>query len=323
MQRFLKSARSYCIMFAIPLCLFAVMLLAFQEITLGNVPSLFKQSLFPTVLSCGLMFNFACGNWDLAIGAEAVLSAILAGRLAVSANLGVPGIIIGCVLVGACCGAITGTIFYITKVPTIIVTVGLLFIYECVGSLVSGGSGINISNTDYVVLGMYPWNVIYGAVGMAAAYFILYRTKLGYRMRAVGNDANIAQANGINATWIKAVCLMISGAFAGYYSAASLCSTGITAATTQMGTLSIAFDAMMSYLVGKAISFGRNNLVISMFAGALVMQLVKLLLLVMAIPTSYVNACIAILILVLMALTGNSQAFERARTRLQRKKAET
>ena len=117
-------------MFAIPLCLFAVMLLAFQEITLGNVPSLFKQSLFPTVLSCGLMFNFACGNWDLAIGAEAVLSAILAGRLAVSANLGVPGIIIGCVLVGACCGAITGTIFYITKVPTIIVTVGLLFIYE-------------------------------------------------------------------------------------------------------------------------------------------------------------------------------------------------
>ena len=154
---------------------------------------------------------------------------------------------------------------------------------------------------------------------MIAANFILYRTKLGYRMRAVGNDANIAQANGINTTLIKAVCLMISGAFAGFYSAASLCSTGITAATTQMGTLSIAFDAMMSYLVGKAISFGRNNLVISMFAGALVMQLVKLLLLVMSIPTSYVNACIAILILLLMALTGNSQVFSRIKNHLSRK----
>lgn len=319
MQRFFKSARSYLMMFAIPLALFVIMLLAFDEITLGNVPSLFKQAIFPTVLSCGLMFNFACGNWDLAIGAEAVLSAILAGNLAVNTGLGLPGIIIGCVVVGACCGAITGTIFYITKVPTIIVTVGLLFIYECIGSLVSGGSGINISNTDYVVLGVYPWNIIYGAVGMIAAYFILYRTKLGYRMRAVGNDANIAQANGINTTLIKAVCLMISGAFAGFYSAASLCSTGITAATTQMGTLSIAFDAMMSYLVGKAISFGRNNLVISMFAGALVMQLVKLLLLVMSIPTSYVNACIAILILLLMALIGNSQVFSRIKNHLSRK----
>lgn len=308
-------------MFTIPLALFVIILLAFDEVTLGNVPSLFKQAIFPTVLSCGLMFNFACGNWDLAIGAEAVLSAILAGNLAINTGLGLPGIIIGCVIVGACCGAITGTIFYITKVPTIIVTVGLLFIYECIGSLVSGGSGINISNTDYVVLGMYPWNIIYGVAGMAAAYYILYRTKLGYRMRAVGNDANIAQANGINTTLIKAVCLMISGAFAGFYSAASLCSTGITAATTQMGTLSIAFDAMMSYLVGKAISFGRNNLIISMFVGALVMQLVKLLLLVMSIPTSYVNACIAILILVLMALTGNSQALSRIKERLHRGEA--
>lgn len=321
MQRFFKSAKSYLIMFTIPLALFVIILLAFDEVTLGNVPSLFKQAIFPTVLSCGLMFNFACGNWDLAIGAEAVLSAILAGNLAINTGLGLPGIIIGCVIVGACCGAITGTIFYITKVPTIIVTVGLLFIYECIGSLVSGGSGINISNTDYVVLGMYPWNIIYGVAGMAAAYYILYRTKLGYRMRAVGNDANIAQANGINTTLIKAVCLMISGAFAGFYSAASLCSTGITAATTQMGTLSIAFDAMMSYLVGKAISFGRNNLIISMFVGALVMQLVKLLLLVMSIPTSYVNACIAILILVLMALTGNSQALSRIKERLHRGEA--
>lgn len=321
MQRFFKSAKSYLIMFTIPLALFVIILLAFDEVTLGNVPPLFKQAIFPTVLSCGLMFNFACGNWDLAIGAEAVLSAILAGNLAINTGLGLPGIIIGCVIVGACCGAITGTIFYITKVPTIIVTVGLLFIYECIGSLVSGGSGINISNTDYVVLGMYPWNIIYGVAGMAAAYYILYRTKLGYRMRAVGNDANIAQANGINTTLIKAVCLMISGAFAGFYSAASLCSTGITAATTQMGTLSIAFDAMMSYLVGKAISFGRNNLIISMFVGALVMQLVKLLLLVMSIPTSYVNACIAILILVLMALTGNSQALSRIKERLHRGEA--
>lgn len=315
MRRLLKSAGSYCLMFAIPLGLFVIMLLCFPEITFGNVPSLFKQALFPTVLSCGLMFNFSCGNWDLAIGAEAALAAIVAGRVAISAGLGLPGIIIGCVLVGALCGSLTGAIYYVTKVPTIIVTVGLLFVYECLGSLVSGGAGVNISGTNYVVLGVYPWNVIYGIVGMAAAYYLLYRSKFGYRVRAVGHDANIAQANGINAVWVKSVCLMLSGAFAGYYAAASLCSTGITAATTQMGTMSIAFDAMMSYLVGKAISFGRNNLVISMFAGALVMQNVKLLLLVMKIPTSYVNACIAVLILVLIALTGNAKYFSKLKRR--------
>ena len=81
MRRILKASGYYVLMFAIPVVLFTVMLIIFPEIGLKNIPSLFKQALFPTVLSCGLMFNFASGNWDLAIGAESVLAAILAGRL--------------------------------------------------------------------------------------------------------------------------------------------------------------------------------------------------------------------------------------------------
>lgn len=315
MKRFIRFLGNYVIMFAIPMGLLVIMLLTFPEISFANVPSLFKQALFPTVLSCGLMFNFACGNWDLAIGSEAVLAAILAGRLSLNMGWGLPGIIIGCIIIGAVCGSITGIIYYFTKVPTIIVTVGLLFVYECLGSLISGGAGINISGTKYVVMGMYPWNIIYGLSAMFIAYFLLYRTKFGYHIRAVGNDANIARTNGVNAMKMKALCLVVSGAFAGAYAAATLCSTGITAATTQMGTMSTAFDAMMSYLVGKAISFNKNNLVVSMFAGALVMQDVKLLLLVAGIPTAYVNACIAIIILVLMALTSNPQIFSKIKIR--------
>ncbi len=321
MKRVLKSAGSYLAMFAIPIGVFALMYLIFPEITFNNVPSLFKQALFPAVLSCGIMFNFACGNWDLAVGAEVVLSAILAGRFALQTGLGVPAIILGCIVIGALCGAVTGAVYHITKVPTIIVTVGLLFIYECMGSLLSGGEGVNISNTRWVVLGTYPWNVIYGVAAMFAAYYILYQTKFGYQVRAVGSDAGIAMTNGIKVYRIKSLCLLLCGAFAGVYAAASLCSTGITSATTQMGTMSIAFDAMMSYLVGKAISFKRNNLVISMFAGALVMQDVKLLLLVMSIPTAYVNVCIAVLILILIALTENPQIFTKLKSAFRRKPA--
>lgn len=306
-------------MFSIPIGIFAIMYFCLPEITFNNVPSLFKQALFPTVLSCGIMFNFSCGNWDLAVGSEAVLAAILAGRFALKMGLGLPGVIIGCIIVGALCGAIVGIIYYITKVPTIIVTVGLLFVYECLGSLLSNGEGVNISSTNWVVLGTYPWNIIYGVIAMFVAYFILYQTKFGYQVHAVGSDANIAMTNGIKVYKVKSICLMISGAFAGTYAAASLCSTGITSATTQMGTMSIAFSAMMSYLVGNAISFKRNNLVISMFAGALVMQDVKLLLLVMSIPTAYVNACIAVLVLVLIALTENPQIWTKIRSLVSKK----
>lgn len=314
MRRILNASGYYVLMFAIPVVLFTVMLIIFPEIGIKNIPSLFKQALFPTVLSCGLMFNFASGNWDLAIGAESVLAAILAGRLAIKLGLGLPGIIVGCVLVGLLCGTVSGLIYYLTKVPTIIVTVGLLFLYECIGSLASGGAGVNISASPYVVLGTYPWNVIYGIAAMFLAYFIFYRTSFGYHVRSVGSNPNIAKTNGIHATAVKALCLVVSGGFAGLFAAASLCSTGIMAATTQMGTMSIAFDAMMSYLVGKAISFNRNNLVISMFAGALVMQNVKLLLLVAGASTAYVNAYIAILILVLMALTSNPQVLGKIRS---------
>ncbi len=319
MRKIIKSAGSYLLMFGIPIVLFLIMYLIFPEISLGNIPSLFKQALFPAVLSCGIMFNFSCGNWDLAIGAEAALAAILAGRLSMEYGLGLPGIIIGCILVGAACGGVSGLMYYLTNVPTIIVTVGLLFLYECLGALVSGGAGVNISGTNLVVLGTYPWNVIYGVAAMFIAYFLLYRTRFGYQVRAVGNNAAIAATNGVKATKIKALCLVISGAFAGAYAAASLCSTGITASTTQMGTMNTAFDAMMSYLVGNAISFGKNNLVISMFAGAFCMQVIKLLLLVMGIPTSYVNACISVLILVLMTLTSNPAMMEKIKSLFRKK----
>lgn len=313
MKRLLRSLGSYLLMFLIPVGAFTIMCACFPEITLNNAPSLFKQALFPTVLSCGIMFNFACGNWDLAVGSESVLAAILAGRFALKTGLGLPMIILGCICVGILCGAVIGLVYKITKVPTIIVTVGMLFIYECMGSILSGGAGVNISNTKWVVLGTYPWNILYGVAAMLLAYYILYQTKFGYHVRAVGNDAGIAMTNGVNIYKVKSMCLALSGAFAGIYAAASLCSTGITAATTQMGTMSIAFDAMMSYLVGKAISFKRNNLVVSMFAGALVMQDVKLLLLVMSIPTAYVNACIAVLILILISLTENPQIWSKFR----------
>lgn len=305
-------------MFAFPLILFGIMMLAFPEVTSTNIPSLFKQSLLPTVLACGLLFNMSCGNWDFAIGSEAILAAIIGGNLAMRLGLGLAGIIAGSVLVGIVCGSLIGLVYYWTKIPTIIVSIGFLFVYECIGALAFGGHGVNISGSGYVVLGTYPWNIIYSFAAIAFAYFLLYRTRFGYQVRFVGSDINIAVTNGVKAYKIKAICLMLSGLFGGLYSAASLCSNGVIAPQTQMGTMTVVFDAMMGCIVGMALSFGKNNLIVSMFVGSLIMQEIKLALLVMGVQTQYVNVFIAVLVLILLTFATNPQIMIKIKKRVSK-----
>ncbi len=102
----------------------------------------------------------------------------------------------------------------------------------------------------------------------------------------------------------KALCLMLAGLFAGLYAVANLCRTGIINSASNMTTISISFDAMMSCFIGVAISFNKN-LVIGMFSGSLVMQIVKLFILVLGIPTQFNHVVTATMIVIFMIFSEN------------------
>lgn len=289
----------YSLMLAVPILLFVVLSIIFHGVIgTNNIPSLMQQAVAPAILGWGVLFNIKVGNWDFSVGSVVLLSAIIGGNIAVRLNWGFAGLLIFCLLVAVLAGVVVGLVYYFLKIPTIITSIGMLLIYESISSYAFDGQGIYL--TGWNLLGNTEI-VIIAIVAAATAYLIFYRSSIGYNVRAVGNNMNIAAQNGLNVYRVKAIAIAIAGLFAGLYAFISLGTSGVQKTVSSMGTMGTCFDAMMCVFVGMSIT-RRGNLVAGIFCGSLVMQLVKLALMAIGIPSEYNSIFIAIFVLIFMTM---------------------
>ena len=310
----------YALMLAVPILLFVVLSIIFHGVIgANNIPSLMQQAVAPAILGWGVLFNIKVGNWDFSVGSVVLLSAIIGGNIAVRLNWGFAGLLIFCLLVAVLAGVVVGLVYYFLKIPTIITSIGMLLIYESISSYAFEGQGIYL--TGWNLLGNTEI-VIIAIVAAATAYLIFYRSSIGYNVRAVGNNMNIAAQNGLNVYRVKAVAIAIAGLFAGLYAFISLGTSGVQKTVSSMGTMGTCFDAMMCVFVGMSIT-RRGNLVAGIFCGSLVMQLVKLALMAIGIPSEYNSIFIAIFVLIFMTMDAytNNRAPRRKKETAEAAKA--
>lgn len=310
----------YSLMLAVPILLFVVLGVIFHGVIgTNNIPSLMQQAVAPAILGWGVLFNIKVGNWDFSVGSVVLLSAIIGGNIAVGLNWGFAGLLIFCLLVAVLAGVVVGLVYYFLKIPTIITSIGMLLIYESISSYAFDGQGIYL--TGWNLLGNTEI-VIIAIVAAATAYLIFYRSSIGYNVRAVGNNMNIAAQNGLNVYRVKAVAIAIAGLFAGLYAFISLGTSGVQKTVSSMGTMGTCFDAMMCVFVGMSIT-RRGNLVAGIFCGSLVMQLVKLALMAIGIPSEYNSIFIAIFVLIFMTMDAytNNRAPRRKKETAEAAKA--
>lgn len=310
----------YALMLAVPILLFVVLSIIFHGVIgTNNIPSLMQQAVAPAILGWGVLFNIKVGNWDFSVGSVVLLSAIIGGNIAVRLNWGFAGLLIFCLLVAVLAGVVVGLVYYFLKIPTIITSIGMLLIYESISSYAFEGQGIYL--TGWNLLGNTEI-VIIAIVAAATVYLIFYRSSIGYNVRAVGNNMNIAAQNGLNVYRVKAVAIAIAGLFAGLYAFISLGTSGVQKTVSSMGTMGTCFDAMMCVFVGMSIT-RRGNLVAGIFCGSLVMQLVKLALMAIGIPSEYNSIFIAIFVLIFMTMDAytNNRAPRRKKETAEAAKA--
>jgi simple sugar transport system permease protein len=91
--------------------------------------------------------------------------------------------------------------------------------------------------------------VILALLLVPISWWLLYRTRVGLRIRAVGENEDAAVAAGIKPVRIKLLTVLISGAF-----------SGLAGAQLAMGTLGIFTREMTNgrgYIALAALTFGR------------------------------------------------------------------
>lgn len=211
--------------------------------------SYLQSSLIYAVGGCGLYFICVMGLWDFSIGANIVLSSVLACFF--SQRLGYAGLILVPILCGTLIGLLNGVIYIRLHIPSMIVTVGLSLIYESLSVFATQGQE-QILNVSYRAFGSYPANLILALCVFFLAGLIIRYTKIGTYTYAIGSNEYVAKNMGVNVSRYKIVAFVLCGLFAGIMSILTISyGTSMTAASS-MSSMSRNFTPLMGTFFGLA-----------------------------------------------------------------------
>ena len=168
----------------------------------ANLFSYLQSSIIYSVGGCGLYFIVVMGLFDFAVGSNIVLSSIVGVIL--SEHFGYVGFVVGCLGCGTLIGLMIGTQYNQLNVPSMIVTVGLMLILECVAVFVAGGVKQTLAPELRFFSGA-PGNIILAGLAFVLMYFILNYTKIGTYCNAIGSNEFTAKNMGINVKKYKLI----------------------------------------------------------------------------------------------------------------------
>ena len=92
-------------------------------------------------------------------------------------------------------------------------------------------------------------------IAVGVVWWVLNRSTLGYRIRAVGENPHAARASGINVGWIYTVVMLIAGALLGLAGVNQVLGTVTSGVSTDIDA-GIGFDAITVALLGRSRPLG-------------------------------------------------------------------
>jgi ribose transport system permease protein len=186
----------------------------------SNALNIGRQSSVLLLVSLAETVVILIGSIDLSVGALVTLTGILTA-LTVDTLGAFGGGLVG-VAAGAFVGLANGLLVTMLRVPSFLVTLGVLSILSGVTNQISQGQSILFANTllpslvnNAPVFGV-P-NVIWFGLGAAAILTIVaFKTKLGRYLYALGGGEVVAAHAGVPVTLYKVLAFVLSGAICGF-----------------------------------------------------------------------------------------------------------
>jgi simple sugar transport system permease protein len=198
---------------------------------ISNVPLLLRDSAWLGMVAIGQALLIISGEFDLSVGSVfAFVSVVFVWLMRIGVGA-VPSFLTA-MLVSGLIGFVNGTITLRFRVPSLIVTLGTLFILRGLIYFVSQGFSIGIPDEAARAalsrllggefLGLNNAVILF-ALLILSGTIMLGKTRFGNHVRAVGADARSALSCGVSPIRVKGICFIVCSAMAGL--------SGLTAAS--------------------------------------------------------------------------------------------
>ncbi|HEX3736535.1 MAG TPA: ABC transporter permease [Solirubrobacterales bacterium] len=233
--------------------------------TTSNLRTILVTQAVLAILSLATMIPLILGEFDLSVGANLGLGAILATGLQVKSG---SGFVIGIVIALIACslvGLINGIFVVRFKINAFIATLAMSTILSSIVLWYSGGSTLSegVSTTFKAIghnsaLGI-PLPVIYVVIVGAVLWYLTEQTPLGRQMYAIGGSRDAARLSGVRVDVIMIGAFVLTGFIAGIAGVLQAASLGSGSPTIGPAFLLPAFAA--AFLGATAIRVGQFNVI--------------------------------------------------------------
>jgi rhamnose transport system permease protein len=254
------------------------------------------------VLAVGQTMVVITRNVDLSVGSIVGLVAFATGKVFV-ANPGLPialAVLAG-IGVGTLCGVLNGGLVAVAQVPSLVITLGTLYVFRGVDYAWAAGQQINAADMppgflrlgSATVLGVPLLAVVAVAVLVAAGVFLRsYRS--GRDLYAIGSQPAAATLSGIPVGRRVFLVFVLSGALAGLAGVLYAARFGTVDATAGTG---LELQVVAAVVVGGVAIFGGSGSVWGAAVGALLLTTIGSSLAVLRINPFWQQAVVGALIL--------------------------
>ena len=271
-----------------------------------SVQQLLSGAAIIALLAIGETIVIVTRNVDLSIGSVLGISAYATGVLYVHhPHIPLALVFLVALGLGAACGAVNGLIVTVARVPSLVVTLGTLYIIRGIDGAWAGGNQVNASMLPETfnkigygtVLGV-PYLGIIAIVAVAIATYAMRTFRTARDLYAIGSDPVAARLAGIPVGSRVFLAFVLSGGIAGVAGAIWLSYFGSVDAIAGVG---YEFQVIAAVVVGGVAIFGGSGTVLGAALGALLLNTINSALVVVNVSSFWSQALAGGLLIVAIA----------------------
>lgn len=230
---------------------------------LKNLENMLRTYAPGGIVAAGLSLVILTGEMDVSVGTIMTLSMAVAAKLY---DINETLTIVSILCTGLATGFLNGLLITKTKVPSLMLTIGMSSVYGGLASTLVKAQKKYITEMYTLTIGFAKGSIfgipipLFVGVFFAIAFeIILRKTSFGKQIYYTGMNKRASWMSGVNITRVKIICFTISGLLAAI--AALLLSGQLGSATVQLGDGYDVTAISISVLGGISLSGGVGTLV--------------------------------------------------------------
>jgi len=256
--------------------------------SLATASAVLRITAIVSVMAIGMTFVIVCGEIDLSVGSLASFASMVTAMLY---ERDVPTFVTPLIVLvmGAAVGAVSGLLVTKVRIPSFLVTLGMLSIFSGLALTVTDTRSVPILDDTFSAafwngsfLGIQApiwWTLVLTALG----YYLLHQLPFGRRVFATGGNPIAARFSGVRTDGTKIAAFVISGMTAAL--AGMMLAARSTAGNPSLGA-GLELDVIAAVIIGGTSLFGGYGSIVGSVVGAIFIGILGFGLLVMGLSTS-------------------------------------